>query len=108
MAEARDLTDVVRVGLTKTTEAEAIMEVMQRGRTDITVADRGSYWLIEGHREITIDAEDVADELGHDLTVEQVLVSFASYAGRAEIDGTLLRVTSEFLQLDAPALDRDV
>ncbi|MEW6475722.1 MAG: MmoB/DmpM family protein [Actinomycetota bacterium] len=89
----------VRIGLMKTAEGDGIVALVRRSNPAVTVTDRGAYWVLEAAGELTVDAEELSDELGEDVTVEDILVTFASYAGRAEIDGDVVRVTSQFPQM---------
>jgi hypothetical protein len=96
-----DLNGLTRVMLTKSAETEAMIAVLRNSIPSATFTDKRTYWQVEARGEIRLDAEDVSDQLGRALTVEDLLVNFATYAGRAEIDGDEIRVTSEFLQLTA-------
>lgn len=97
-----DLNGSIRVMLTKSAETEAMLAVLRDSTPSATFTDKGTYWQVETRGELRLDAEDVSDQLGRALTVEDLLVNFATYAGRAEIDGDEIRVTSEFLQIIGP------
>jgi hypothetical protein len=92
--------DFVRLALMKSTEGDAIVALMRRSGHPVTITDRGAYWMLEAPDEIAVDVEELSDEVGEDVSVEDILVTFTSYAGRAEVDGDIVRVTSRFLQLD--------
>lgn len=96
-------TEFVRVALTKSAEGDAIVALVRRSEQSVTITDRGAYWVLEAADELLIDAEELSDELGEDVTVEDVLVAFTSYAGRADVDGDVVRVTSHFPQLEKQA-----
>jgi hypothetical protein len=92
--------EFVRVGLMKSTEGDAIVALVRRSGRPVTITDRGAYWMLEAPGELTVDADELSDEIGEDVSVEDILVTFASYAGRAEVDGDVVRVTARFLQID--------
>jgi hypothetical protein len=95
--------DFVRVMLTKSEDATGILAVLRNGPDPVTIVDRGTYWLVEGHGEINVDVDDVGDRVGREVSVEDILVAFTSYAGRIDVDDTAVRVTAEFLQMPAGA-----
>ena len=95
-----DLEHTVRVMLIKSEEAAGMLESLRHGHAPIEIFDKGTYWLVQGRDEIALDAEDLGDRLGRDVAIEDILVSFATYAGRVEVSGSVVRVTAEFPQID--------
>lgn len=93
-----DLGDTVRVYLMKTDEADAMIDTLD-GREDVRLEDKGAYWMLEGQKEIAFDPDDVSDLLGRDVTLEDLLVTFATFAGRVDASSGRLLVTSEFPQM---------
>ena len=104
MSDLTHHADSVRVMLLKSEETEGIIDVLREGSDPPQIVDRGTYWLVNGEGEISLDAAAVGDRLGRDFDVDDILVNFASYAGRVEISETVIRVTAEILGLSsAPA-----
>jgi hypothetical protein len=93
-----DMGDTIRVYLTKTDEADAMIDSLD-GRDDVSLEDKGAYWMIEGQKEIAFDPEEVSDLLGRTVTLEDLLVTFATFAGRVDASTDRLVVTSEFPQM---------
>ena len=92
--------DSVSICLMKGEDAEAAVESIGELDPDVKVVDAGTFWVLEKQGEIVLDVADIADRVGRPMAVHQFLVSFASYVGRAEVDGDLIRVTSDLLQLN--------
>jgi hypothetical protein len=81
-------------------DADAAMESVLASDADVTAVDGGTFWLLEGDSEIVLDVVDIGERLGRAMTVHELLVSFTSYVGRAEVSDTTVRVTSSLLQLE--------
>lgn len=93
-----DMGDTIRVYLMKTDEADAMIDTLD-GRADVTLEDKGAYWMLQGQKEIAFDPDDVSDLLGRDVTLEDLLVTFATFAGRVDASDGRLVVTSEFPEM---------
>lgn len=89
----------VSICLMKGEDAEAAVESVQELQPHVSAVDEGTFWVLQSPTEIVLDVVDIGERLGRDLPVHEFLVSFASYSGRAEVDGDLIRVTSDMLQL---------
>lgn len=102
MAEATgELAGKVRVMLMKSDETDALLELLRdTGPPDLEIRDKGTYWQLEAHREIVIDAAELSDYVGREMSVEDVLVNFATYIGRVDVQDGAVSVTAEFLQID--------
>ena len=94
---ARDLVSII---LMQGQDAALIVESVRESQPDVRISDHGTYFRLQTAGEIHIDATDVADRAGRPLDVQTVLVSVASFVGRAEVEGEIFRVTSELLDLE--------
>jgi hypothetical protein len=92
--------DLVSIILMQGEDAALIVESVRESQPDVTISDHGTYFRLQKSGEIRIDAADVADRAGRPLDVHTVLVSVASFVGRAEVDGDVFRVTAELLDLE--------
>lgn len=90
----------VALGLMKSEEADATIEVMEARYPDAQVHDFGTYWKIEGEGELRVDMADVAEALGRPLQLSQWLVTMATFVGRAHAGGDYFLVTSEMSYLE--------
>ena len=90
----------VALGLMKSEEADATIEVVESGYPDAQVHDFGTYWKIEGEGELRIEMEDVGEALGRPLQLSQWLVTMATFVGRAHAGGDYFLVTSEMSYLE--------
>lgn len=91
----------VAIVLMKSDEADATIDVLQRERPDVTVADKGTYWQLSAPDEIVVEMEKVGQELGRPLDLSQWLVVMSSFVGRAAPGADYFRVTSKMLDLEA-------
>jgi hypothetical protein len=81
-------------------EAQAAVDVLTEDHPDFTIADHGTYWKVTStQRDLEIDLDRVAEELGSPLTMGQFLVVLTSYVGRVETTPRLFRVTSAITQM---------
>lgn len=94
---ARDLVSII---LMQGEDAALIVESVQESDPEVRISDHGTYFRLQRPGEIRIDATDVADRAGRPIDVQTLLVSVASFVGRAEVDGDIFRVTSEMLDLE--------
>ena len=90
----------VALGLMKSEEADATIEVMEARYPDVAVHDFGTYWKLEGEGELRVDMDAVGDALGRPLQLSQWLVVMATYVGRAHSGGDYFLVTSEMSYLE--------
>jgi hypothetical protein len=90
----------VALGLMKSEEADATIEVMEAKYPDAQVHDFGTYWKIEGQGELRVEMEEVAEALGRPLQLSQWLVIMATFVGRAHSGGDYFLVTSEMSYLE--------
>ncbi|MDB5066867.1 MAG: MmoB/DmpM family protein [Chloroflexi bacterium] len=90
----------VALGLMKSEEADATIEVVESRYPDARVHDFGTYWKIEGEGELRIEMEEVGEALGRPLRLSQWLVTMATYVGRAHAGGDYFLVTSEMSYLE--------
>ncbi len=90
----------VALGLMKSEEADATIEVVEGKYPDALITDFGTYWKIEGEGELRIEMEDVAEALGRPLQLSQWLVTMATFVGRAHAGGDYFLVTSEMSYLE--------
>lgn len=91
---------VVTICMMKGEDADATVASVRESQPDVQAVDRGTYWMLEGTEEIVLDIEDISDRLGRTLTVGDLLVSFSSFVGRADVTDEHIRVTSEMLQIE--------
>ena len=97
----------VALGLVKSEEADATIEVLEERYPGVQTHDFGTYWKIEGDGELRVDMHDVAEALGRPITLSQWLVVMATFVGRAHADGDQFLVTSEMSYLDGAEADAD-
>jgi hypothetical protein len=90
----------VALGLMKSEEADATIEVMEAKYPDVEVHDFGTYWKIEGEGELRVEMDDIAEALGRPLQLSQWLVIMATFVGRAHAGGDYFLVTSEMSYLE--------
>jgi methane monooxygenase regulatory protein B len=90
----------VALGLMKSEEADATIEVVESRYPDAQVHDFGTYWKIEGEGELRIEMEEVGEALGRPLQLSQWLVTMATFVGRAHAGGDYFLVTSEMSYLE--------
>lgn len=92
--------DQVSIILMQGDDADLIVESVSETQPDVVITDHGTYFRLQKAGEIRIDATDIAARAGRPVDVGTVLVSVASFVGRAEVEGDLFRVTSELLDLE--------
>ena len=90
----------VALGLMKSEEADATIEVMEEKYPDVEVHDFGTYWKIEGEGELRVEMDEIAEALGRPLALSQWLVIMATFVGRAHAGGDYFLVTSEMSYLE--------
>lgn len=90
----------VALGLMKSEEADATIEVVEGRYPDARVQDFGTYWKIEGEGELRIEMEEVGEALGRPLQLSRWLVTMATFVGRAHAGGDYFLVTSEMSYLE--------
>jgi MmoB/DmpM family len=90
----------VALGLMKSEEADATIEVFETRYPDAQVHDFGTYWKIEGEGELRVDMDEIADALGRPLQLNQWLLIMATFVGRAHTGGDYFLVTSEMSYLE--------
>lgn len=93
----------VRVMMGKTEESRAVLATLAGLAHPPRVTDKTTYWQVEHPDQIFIDIDGVCDHLGREVTVEEILASFATYVGRIDVDDDGIRVTAEFLQVEGGA-----
>lgn len=93
--------DTVALVLIKSDEADATVAAVQKSAPNVRVNDRGTYLYLEAEKEISIDLQLVAQELGREISMGEWLVVMSTYVGRVETEETVFRVTSEMLQMGA-------
>ena len=93
----------VRGMMSKSDESRATLATLAGLQHPPHVTDKAAYWQVEHPDEIIIDADRVGDHLGREITVDEILASFATYVGRVDVDGERIRVTQEFLQVEGGA-----
>ncbi|MDB5064232.1 MAG: monooxygenase effector, MmoB/DmpM family protein [Chloroflexi bacterium] len=90
----------VALGLMKSEEADATIEVMEAKYPDAQVHDFGTYWKIEGEGELRVEMDDISEALGRPVQLSQWLVIMATFVGRAHTGGDHFLVTSEMSYLE--------
>src|SRR5258708_8377452 len=85
----------VALGLMKSEEADATIEVMEAKYPDAQIHDFGTYWKIEGEGELRVEMDEIAEALGQPLQLSQWLVIMATFVGRAHSGSDYFLVTSE-------------
>ena len=90
----------VALGLMKSEEADATIEVVETKYPDAEVHDYGTYWKIEGEGELRVEMDEIAEALGRPLQLSQWLVIMATFVGRAHAGGDYFLVTSEMSYLE--------
>jgi hypothetical protein len=90
----------VALGLMKSEEADATIEVVESRYPDAQVHDFGTYWKIEGEGELRIEMEEVGEALGRPLQLSRWLVVMATFVGRAHAGADYFLVTSEMSYLE--------
>jgi hypothetical protein len=90
----------VALGLMKSEEADATIEVVESRYPDVRVHDFGTYWKIEGEGELRIEMAAVGEALGRPLQLSRWLVTMATFVGRAHAGGDYFLVTSEMSYLE--------
>lgn len=89
--------------LMKSDEADATIDVLERERTDVEVADNGTYWQVSAPDEIVVSMDKVSQELGRPIELGQWLVVMSSFVGRAAPGPDFFRVTSKMVELEIEA-----
>ncbi len=87
--------------LTKSYEADATIDVLERDNPGVEVTDSGTYWKIEADDEIVVPMDKVGQELGRPIELSQWLVVMSSFVGRASPGPDFFRVTSKMEELEA-------
>lgn len=66
----------------------------------LVVEDRAGYWWLKATNKIQIDCAEVAELLGRNFSVYDLLVDVSSTIGRAYTLGDTFTITSELMGLD--------
>ena len=90
----------VALGLMKSEEADATIEVFEAKYPDAQVHDFGTYWKIEGEGELRVEMDEIAESLGRPMQLSQWLVIMATFVGRVQTGGDYFLVTSEMSYLE--------
>lgn len=85
----------VAIALMKSPEADATITVLTEADPDVEVVDRGPYLHVRSPRDITVDLNEVAEELGEDLPLSRWLVVMSTYTGRIITGDDFITFTSE-------------
>lgn len=91
----------VAIVLMKGPEGDATVDVLRADQPQVHVQDQGTYWLVSGQNEITIDLKRVSEELGEEISLPEWLVVMSSFVGRAVTEPDMFRVTSEVAEFAA-------
>jgi len=83
------------IALIKSPEADATIEVVTAADPDAEVFDRGSYLHLRSPHDITVNMNDVAEELGEDIALSRWLVVMSTYTGRIITGDDFITFTSE-------------
>ena len=93
-------TDVSLVLMQGSPEAQATLDVLVRDDPSRVIADHGTFWKITspaGH--IEVDLNEVAEELGTELSMPQWLVILSTYVGRVMTEPDKFTLTSDVTQI---------
>ena len=90
----------VALGLMKSEEADATIEVMEARYPDVEIHDFGTYWKVQGEGELRVEMDEIAEALGRPMALSQWLVIMATFVGRAHSGGDYFLVTSEMSYLE--------
>lgn len=91
----------VRICMIKGDDTDMVLESVEESQPHVKVIDRATYWMLEAQDEIILDVSDIGDRVGRKFTTQDVLVSFSSFVGRADVNGDRIRITSELPQIEA-------
>ena len=93
-------TDVSLVLMQGSPEAQATVDVLEREYPDMVVADHGTYWKLTAPGGfIEVDLNQVAEELGAQLSMSQWLVIMSTYVGRVMTEPDKFILTSDVTQI---------
>ncbi|HEX3613274.1 MAG TPA: MmoB/DmpM family protein [Sporichthyaceae bacterium] len=81
--------------LMKSPEADATVEALLTAGQPVQVVDRGPYLHVISNEDIHVDLEQVADELGEDIALNQWLVVMSTYNGRIRTDAGSITITKD-------------
>jgi MmoB/DmpM family len=86
--------------LTKADEIEATVEWLAERYAEepsFTIEDSGTYYRIDCEEGFEIDADEIAEILGHDFSVYDLLVNVSTTIGRAYVNGNIFAITTDLL-----------
>jgi|GEM_PF-3403995 len=86
--------------LTKADEIEATVEWLAERYADepgFTIEDSGTYYRIDADEGFEIDADEIAEILGHPFSVYDLLVNVSTTIGRAYVNGNVFAITTDLL-----------
>lgn len=86
--------------LTKADEIEATVEWLADQYADepsFTIEDCGTFYRIDCEEGFQIDADEIAELLGHPFSVYDLLVNVSTTVGRAYVNGNVFAITTELL-----------
>ena len=83
----------VALALMKSPEADATIDVLSESHPDLRVVDKGTYYHLQATSDITVDLNEVSEELGHQITLNQWLVIMSTYTGRIQTGDHHITVT---------------
>ncbi|MGV0792849.1 MmoB/DmpM family protein [Mycolicibacterium sp. XJ1819] len=86
--------------LTKADEIEATVEWLAdryAEDTSFTIEDSGTYYRIDCEEGFEIDADEIAELLGHPFSVYDLLVNVSTTIGRAYVNGSVFAITTELI-----------
>ena len=81
-------------------EAQATVDVLQRGDPNLVIDDHETYWKITapaGH--LAVDMTALSEELGSEIALHQWLVIMSSYVGRVHTEPDKFTLTSDVTQI---------
>ena len=85
----------VAIALMKSPEAEATIAVLTEADPEVEVIDRGPYLHVRSPRDIHVDLNEVADELGEPIPLRRWLVVMSTYTGRIITGDDFITFTAE-------------
>lgn len=84
----------------KGSDGDLIVESVEEMQPEVRVIDKGPYIQLESENAIVLDVEDIGSRKGLVMSVQDVLVSFSSFVGRAEVTDTEIRVTPDLPDIE--------
>jgi hypothetical protein len=86
--------------LTKADEIEATVEWLAEqytGRPGFGIEDCGTYYRIDCLEGFEIDADEIAELLGHPFSVYDLLINVSTTVGRAYVHGNVFAITTDLI-----------